>query len=166
MVSALRYVGQGAAYLLLALGIGFLSDSPAYTHFPPDMALIKLSLAHGARKEKCRRRTPEELAKLPPNMRRPLDCARERLPVTVELLLDGKALYHAALPPTGLAGDGPSRTYQRFAVPPGPHELVVRLRDSGREDGFDYERTATLELKPAQSLAIDFRAEMGGFVFR
>jgi hypothetical protein len=166
MARPLRYLGQGAAYLLLALAIGFLSDSPAYTHFPPDKALVKLSLAHGARKEECRRRTPEELAKLPPNMRRPLECSRERLPVTVELLLDGTLLYHGVLPPTGLAGDGPSRAYQRFAVPPGRHELVARLRDSDRDDGFDYQRTATIDLAPAQSLAIDFRAEIGGFIFR
>jgi hypothetical protein len=166
MARPLAYVGQGAAYLLLALGIGYFSDRPAYTHFPPEMALIKLSFAHGAKKEECRRRTPEELASLPPNMRRPLACSRERLPVTVELLLDGAPLYRAVLPPTGLAGDGPSRAYQRFAVPAGRHELVARLRDTGRSEGFDYERTAVLELAPAQSLAIDFRAEMGGFVLR
>jgi hypothetical protein len=43
---------------------------------------------------------------------------------------------------------------------------VARLRDSDRSEGFDYERTGVLELAPAQSLAIDFRAEMGGFVLR
>lgn len=166
MARLFRYGGQGVVYLLLALGIGYFSDRPAYTHFPPDRALIKLSFAHGAQKEECRRRTPEELAKLPPNMRRPMACSRERLPVTVQLLLDGEPLYHAVLPPTGLAGDGPSRTYQRFAVPPGRHELIARLRDSDRGESFDYERTAVVELAPAQSLAIDFRAEMGGFVFR
>jgi hypothetical protein len=166
MAEPLRYLGQGAVYLLLALGIGYFSDSPAHTHFPPDRALIKLSFAHGARKEECRRRTEDELAKLSPNMRRPMACSRERLPVAVELLLDGAPLYQAVLPPTGLAGDGPSRVYQRFAVPPGRHELSARLRDSDRGEGFDYERTAAIELAPAQSLAIDFRPEMGGFVFR
>jgi hypothetical protein len=165
MAKPLGYLAQGAVYLLLALGIGYFSDRPAHTHFPPDMALIKLSFAHGAQKEECRRRTEEELAKLPPNMRRPMVCSRERLPVTVELLLDGVRLYEAVLPPTGLAGDGPSRAYQRFAVPPGRHELRARLRDSDRADGFDYERAVVVELAPAQSLAIDFRAEMGGFIF-
>jgi hypothetical protein len=166
MARPLAYVGQGAAYLMLALGIGYLSDRPAYTHFPRDMALIKLSFAHGAQKEECRRRSAEELAKLAPNMRKPTACSRERLPVAVELLLDGEPLYQAILPPTGLAGDGPSRTYQRFAVPPGRHELSARLRDSDRAEGFDYERTAAVELAPGQSVAIDFRPEMGGFVFR
>jgi hypothetical protein len=166
MAEPLRYIGQGAVYLLLALGIGYCSDRPAYTHFPPDMALIKLSFAHGGAKEECRRRTPEELAKLPPNMRRPMVCSRERLPVTVELLLDGKPLYQAVLPPTGLAGDSPSRAYERFVVPPGRHEVSARLRDSDRAEGFDYERTSVVDLEPEQSLAIDFRAEMGGFIFR
>ena len=166
MARLLHYGGQAAAYLLLALAIGYFSNRPAYTHFPPDRALIKLSFAHGAKKEECRRRTPEELARLAPNMRRPMACSRERLPVTVELLLDGAPLYQAVLPPTGLAGDGPSRAYQRFAVPSGRHELSTRLRDSDRPEGFDYERTAVVELAPGQSLAIDFRPEMGGFVFR
>ena len=166
MAKPLRYLGQAAVYLLLALGIGYFSDRPAHTHFPPDMALIKLSFAHGAQKEDCRRRTDEELANLPPNMRRPMVCARERLPVAVELLVDGKPLYQAVLPPSGIAGDGPSRTYQRFAVPPGRHELTARMRDTDRAEGFDYERTVVVELAPAQSLAIDFRSEMGGFIFR
>lgn len=166
MAEPLRYLGQGGFYLLLALGLGYCSTHPAYTHFPPDRALIKLSLTHGAKKEECRRRTPEELAKLAPNMRRPMECTRERLPVTVELLMDGRPLYQATLPPTGLAGDGPSRVYERFAVPPGRHELTARLRDTDRQEGFDYERTMAVDLKPEQSLAIDFRPETGGFVLR
>jgi len=166
MAEARRYLGQAGVYLLLALGVGYCSSQPAYTHFPPDRALIKLSLTHGAKKEECRRRTPEELAKLPPNMRRPTECARERLPVTVELLIDGEPLYEAVLPPTGLAGDGPSRAYRRLTVSPGRHQLIARLRDSDRKEGFDYERTMTVDLEPGQSLAIDFHAETGGFVLR
>lgn len=166
MASLARYLGQAAIYALFAAVIGLFSNSPAYTHFPPDLALIRLSFAHGARKESCRERTPEELAKLPRNMRRPLECTRVRLPVVVELDIDGAALYRAVLPPTGLAGDGPSRVYERFPVPPGRHELVARLRDSDRAEGFDYERRVVLDLVPGQSVAIDFRAETGGFVVR
>ena len=103
MAKPLGYIGQGAVYLLLALGIGYFSDRPAYTHFPPDMALIKLSFAHGAQKEDCRRGPPKSWP-MPPNMRRPMVCSRERLPVAVELLIDGAPLYQAVLPPTGFAG--------------------------------------------------------------
>ncbi|MEX2008983.1 MAG: hypothetical protein WEC41_02220 [Dongiaceae bacterium] len=167
MADALRYVGQAAVYGLIALALGYFSDSPAYTHFPPDQALVKLSLVHpGAPAGECRRRTADELAQLAPNMRKVLDCPRGRLPLLVELSLDGALLYRESLPPTGLSGDGPSRTYQRFTVAPGRHRLAVRLRDSARTEGFDYEREADIELVPRQSLAIDFQAETGGFAFR
>jgi len=167
MAEALRYVGQAAVYGLIALALGYFSDSPAYTHFPPDRALVKLSLVHaGAPAGECRRRTADELAELAPNMRKALDCPRGRLPLLVELSLDGALLYRESLPPTGLSGDGPSRTYQRFTVAPGRHVLAARLRDSARTDGYDYEREAEVELAPRQSLAIDFQAETGGFVFR
>jgi hypothetical protein len=49
----------------------------------------------------------EEIAKLPPNMRRPLDCPRGRRPIYVELDVGHQVSYRASLPPTGIAGDGP-----------------------------------------------------------
>jgi ferredoxin/coenzyme F420-reducing hydrogenase delta subunit len=156
-----------AVYGLLALGIGYCSSSPDLARFPADMALIRLSFAHGAeRKEPCRRLSPEELQELPPNMRRPEACSRERRPVLVELELDGDLLYRASLEPTGLARDGPSRVYERFRVPAGRHQLTARLRDGRRAEGFDYERQVEVELRPRQSLAIDFRPETGGFIIR
>ncbi len=151
-------------YGLFAMAIGYFADSPAYTHFPPDKAMIKMAFAHGGQpKEPCRRLSPEELAKLAPNMRRVVKCERERVPLYVELIMDDNMLYQASLPPTGLAKDGPSKAYERFAVPPGHHEVVVRLRDTPRSEGFDYEKKLRVELEPREILAIDFRAEMGGF---
>jgi hypothetical protein len=165
--TALRWLGQAAAFAAFALLIGLFSDSPSYTYFPADMAQIKTSFSHGAqRKEECRRLSPEEIAALPPNMRRPMDCARERLPVVLELRLNEQLLYRGELPPSGIARDGPARVYESFAVPPGRHELLARLRDSDRGEGFDYERRQVVELAPRQSLAIEFRAETGGFIFR
>ncbi len=162
-----QYAGQAFVYLIFAAFLGYFASAPVYNHFPADKALIKLSLAHGAAREGgCRRRTKEELQKMPPNMRRPMDCPRQRLPVLIEFELDGETLYSASVPPTGLSGDGPSRIYQRFAVTAGKHEIVARLRDSDRTEGFDYEKRATIELKAQQSLAVDFRQEMGGFLLR
>ena len=167
MANGLRYLGQGGFFLVLALALGFFSNRPSYTHFPTDLAQIKLSIAHGAKsKAPCRQLTPEEMDALAPNMRRQTVCERERLPVAIELTLNGDLLYQAKLPPSGVAGDGPSRVYQRFAVAPGRHELVARLRDTDRDEGYDYEKRAEIELAAQQSLAIDFRAETGGFIFR
>ncbi|MFO1350599.1 MAG: hypothetical protein U1F68_07950 [Gammaproteobacteria bacterium] len=124
-----------------------------------------MSFSHAGKPiRECKRLAPEEIAKLPPNMRIALDCPRERLPLQVELELDGRALYRAAHPPTGLWKDGPAKVYQRFTVAPGRHSLVARLRDGNRE-GFDFERETRIELKPGQNFVIDFHVEAGGFVF-
>jgi hypothetical protein len=167
MTAGLRHIGQAAVLALFAAFLGYFATGPAYTAFPSDRALIKLSFSHGGGPiTECRRLTSAELAKLPPNMRRPTQCPRERVPLVIELLLDNEVLVRGARPPTGLSGDGPSRVYERFVVAPGPHRLVVRLRDTARGDGFDHEYAADISLRPQQSMAIDFRPETGGFVLR
>ncbi len=165
MATALRYLGQAAVYLLIAVAFGIFSDSPAYQHRPTDRAELKISFAHGAaRKGECRKLTREEMEKIAANMRRAEVCPRERLPVLVELQLDGEILFRESLPPTGLSRDGPSIVYRRFSILPGPHRLTVRLRDSARTEGFDYELDTDIDLQAQKSLAIDFRSETGGFI--
>ena len=161
-----QLVGQAIAYALFAVAIGYFATRPAYTHLDPGKALIKLSFSHaGQRKGDCRRLTPEELAALAPNMRRPLDCPRERLPLRMELLLDGETLFQGELPPSGLAGDGASTVYRKFPVAPGRHRLTARLRDTARTEGFDYESERDVVLEPRQIFVVDFKAALGGFVF-
>lgn len=166
MTDALRLFGQVVFYALFAALIGSFANRPLYQQFPADAAQIKLSFAHGAaRKVACRRLTPEEIAKLPPRERRPNTCARERLPVHVQLVVDGVTIFEDSLAPTGFASDGPARVYRKFRVAQGRHLVVARLRDTERKEGFDYEKSAELSLKPRQNLAIDFKADMGGFIF-
>jgi len=166
MFKVLPFIGQAAVYAVIAALVGYFSDAPAYVHFPADRALIKLSLIHGGQRKGCRERTPEELSRLAPNMRRPLVCLRERFPVVVEFELDGQHLYHALLLPTGLFSDGPSWAYVKFAVPPGPHKLELKLQDSDRTEGWDYDQEVDIDLKPLQNLTIDFHAQAGGFLIR
>lgn len=160
----LRYAAQ-AVVVLITLGlIGYFSASPPYGRVPEESAVIKLSFAHAAvKKGGCRELSAEEIARLAPNMRRKTVCSRERLPVDIDVSLNGQPLYADRLPPTGLSGDGPSRAYERFVVAPGSHTLVLRLRDSDRTEGFDYETMHTVTLAAGQSLAIDFFE--GGFRF-
>src|SRR3972149_2441939 len=118
----MQYSGQAVFYGLFVAVIGYFSTAPAYVHFPPDQALIKVSFSHaGQPLEECRVRTAEELEKLPPNMRVPMQCGRERSPVVFELELDGKPVYRAELPPAGLSRGGVSPVYQRFQGPAGRH---------------------------------------------
>ena len=161
-----RYAIQGALYAAFVAVVGYFSSAPAYRHIGPDEALLRLSFSHAAqRKEACRKRSPEELAKLPPNMRAPLECPRERANVTVELELDGKPLYRIVAPPSGLSKDGASTVYRRIVVGAGRHQLRLRLSDSVQGD-FTYTVERDVDLEAGRALLVDFNAGQGGFVFR
>lgn len=166
MRDVLRWLAQAVLYVPFLAAIGYFSTQPAFRQLAPGQALIRLSLTHAAqRKGECRQRTAEELAKLPPNMRAPLVCPRERAPLVVELELDGTLVVREVVPPTGLTKDGAATIYRRLPVQAGTHQLTARLRD--RVEGeFNYTRQAELELKPGRVLVIDFHAARGGFEFR
>ena len=166
MTRALRVVAQVLCLAAIGALIGALSVAPAYTHRAAGLADIKLSFAHGAPRADCRRRSAEELAKLPQQMRRPIECPRTRLPVYVLFRIDGQAVLDAALPPSGLSGDGPSRIYRGFPVAAGQHRLELFLRDTDREAAFDYSFDQTVGVAPGQNLVIDFRPTTGGFYLR
>ncbi|QWG21702.1 hypothetical protein KMZ93_17080 [Bradyrhizobium sediminis] len=167
MMRLLRLAGQFAIIAALFAGVAWLSDRPVYRQIPENSGIMMLTFVHGAdRKGECRRLTPEEIAKLPPNMRRVLDCPRVRRSLYVELDIDGRRIYAADLPPTGIAGDGPSRVYQRFVMPAGKYDVAVRMRDTARADGFDHERRGTVDFAPSQMFVIDYRPESGEFIFR
>ena len=166
-MSYLRIVGQFIVIAALFVAVSAFSNWPVYRQTPHGAAVVMLSFVHGAdRKAECRRLTPEEIQKLPPNMRRVQECPRGRRPVYVELDLAGKTVFQASLPPTGIAGDGPSKVYERFVLPAGSYDIAVRMRDTPRTDGFDHARRATVALAADQLFVIDFRTESGEFVFR
>lgn len=165
MSRAARLVLGAAVMAALTVGTAALSAWPSYRSTPEGTGLVRLSFSHGGQKS-CRNLTAEELAKLPPNMRRKQVCDRLRPPLHVELDIDGATVFRAMLPPTGIAGDGPSRVYERFVLPAGPHDLAVRLRDTTRPEGFDHAAKHHVELAPDQSFAIDFNPALGGFTFR
>jgi hypothetical protein len=138
-----------------------------YRHLSEDEALLKLSFSHpGQLRGDCRRRMPEELQRLAPNMRQEMDCPRERSPVTVELHLDGTMLVRKEVRPAGVSRDGPSTYYARFAVPAGEHRLAVRIDDSARVPGFNHERDEAVRLDPGRILVVDFDPARGGILFR
>lgn len=166
MKQAMRNVAQLALYLPLMVLIGTFSTWPPFTEVPPGEALLRLSFIHAAAlKHECHRRSAAELAKLPPNMRAPLDCPRERAPIHIELALDGKVLLERELAPAGLRRDGAATAYFRLVVPAGRHHIAVRMQDRA-EGGFNRQREASLELAPGSALVIDFDPAKGGFVFR
>jgi len=163
----LAWVGQALLYALFALIIGVFSRWPEYRHTAPGEAVIKLSFTHASKRiAECRELKPEELAKLPPNMRAPTKCGRERAPVKVEVDIDGVPTFRHVATPSGLSRDGAASVYERLNLPAGTHRIAVRLKDSAGGSAFDYERTQTVTLAPAQILVIDFDAEKDGITLR
>ena len=92
-------------------------------------------------------------------------CPRERVPVTVEIELDGKPLFAATAPPSGFARDGASSIYRRVAVPAGSHRIVARMRDSPA-GAVTFEADRTVDLPAGRVLVLDFDANRGGWIFR
>lgn len=166
MNKLLAWTGQILLYALFAALIGVFSRWPPYQQLPSDHALIKLSFVHpGQLLEPCRQLTAEELASLPPNMRAPMQCGRERAPVTIEVELDGAPAYRQVAPPSGLSGDGASAVYHLLPVVAGAHRITVRMNDSAAS-GFAFERSENLMLRPAQILVVDFDASKGGILLQ
>lgn len=167
MSHTLRLAGMFTVIAALFAAVAWLSDYPTYRQIPEGSAVMMLTFVHSAdRRGECRRLSPEEIAKLPPNMRRAQDCPRVRRPIYVELDVDDRNIYRANLPPAGIAGDGPSRVYQRFVLPAKTYDVVVRMRDTARAEGFDHERRDKVGLAPNQLFVIDYRPESGEFIFR
>lgn len=167
MIGLLRWGGQAVIYVGMALWLGYFANMPVYTHLDPELALIKLSVIHSAkRKSECRKRTQEELDAMNPNMRKPYDCPRERLPIHIELLLDGELIYDEVLQAAGLSKGSQTRAYQRIPAASGEHDLVVRMVDSARTEGYDYMKAAKIRLSAGVIFVVDFRAEFGGFLLR
>ncbi|KAB2870851.1 MAG: hypothetical protein IT503_01080 [Burkholderiaceae bacterium] len=167
MPNLLRYLGQFVAYAAFAAVIGVFATWPAHRLLGPDQALLRLSFSHpGKVSTECRQRTAEELAKMQPQMRTPLDCQRERSPVQVRVVLDDHVLIDRAYAPAGLSRDGASSAYWREPIAAGTHRLSVTLRDDLRPGAPAYHDETTLDVKPGQIVLIDFKPEQGGVVIR
>ena len=165
MSQALKLLARFAVLVLVFAGAAVLSNRPVYRSLPEGTGLLTLSFSHGAdRKAACRKATPEELAELPPNMRRPEICPRGRPPIRVEFDVDGKRVFEADVPPSGIAGDGPSRVHRRLVLPAGSYAVAVRMREQPEGD-FAWHAERAIRLEPGASRVIDFRAAAGGFVF-
>jgi hypothetical protein len=157
---------QAVLYGAFAATLGWFSTSPAFEPLPPGHALIRVSLNHaGQRKAACRTRSPEELARLAPNMRAAEDCPRERAPVLVKVELDGKSVADIVAIPSGLSRDGASVAYRRIPVPAGTHRIRVALADDAAGT-FDRVREEEMRLDPGRVLVVDFEPGKGGIVLR
>ncbi|MDH3644951.1 MAG: hypothetical protein OES38_22795, partial [Gammaproteobacteria bacterium] len=64
-----------------------------------------------------------------------------------------------------IANDGVATVYENFPVVAGRYTIAARLRDSGRETGFDHEGSTIVDLAAGERFVIDFRIDQDGFLF-
>ena len=158
----LRYLLQAINYTIFMALIWYFASSPSIRLLAEDEAMITIAFGHaGESREPCHKLSYEELAKLPPNMRKPEDCPRERSPVVIEASLDGKRIYNAALQPPGLFKDGVVNVYYSGKIPTGKYHFEIKMDDSVRKEGFNHTYEQDINIKPAQILLINFDSQQG-----
>ena len=129
--------------------------------------MITLALSHAGKPvEECRRKTPEELAKLPPNMRVLEECPRERSPVKIQVMLDDETVIDKKVSPPGLYKDQGVDIYHSVKVPIGEHRLEIRMNDNVRVDGPTHHFQQSVSLDAAELLVIQFNSAANQFVVR
>ncbi len=152
-----RYIGQFVTYAAFAAGIGLFSVWPEYRMLDENKAFISVSFSHAAKiTGECRQLTQDELNELPPNMRKPRSCPRERHPTYLELRADQEVIFSTTMLPSGIWSDGKANVYNRSAINAGSYLLFIGMNDSGTEDGFDYELSVETEIEPGQNLVVGF----------
>jgi len=157
-----RYLLQAINYTVFMALIWYFATSPSIRILAEDEAMITIAFAHaGESREPCRKLSNEELAKLPPNMRKPEDCPRERSPVVIEASLNGNMLYNTSLQPPGLFKDGGVNVYFSSKIPAGDHHFEIKMDDSVRKEGFDHTFEQDVSIQPAQILLVSFSSQKG-----
>lgn len=164
MNNVLRYGLQAINYTLFMAMVWYFSFQPPYRQLEEGQAVVTLSFAHAAQlMEPCVRYTQEELQKLPPNMRLPMKCPRERSPTILELYLDSKLMAKHDVEAPGIHNDQGIDLFDRIKAPAGDHQLRIWMNDDVNVEGPTYQFEQAITLKPEQQLLIEFNANSGGF---
>ena len=163
----MKVLAEILMYTVFIVVIGALSVWPPYQLIEKDRAMVSLVFSHaGDRIAECRILSQDELNKLPPNMRKPSDCPRERHPVRVELRSGKHILYADTLLPSGIWADGKASIYQRIEVAAGEHQIFIGMNDSGGSENFNSSNVATVNLRPGRNLVIQFDEQTAQFLIR
>ncbi|MDH3616403.1 MAG: hypothetical protein OEQ90_08005 [Gammaproteobacteria bacterium] len=160
----MKLLREVLAWACFVAVVGLLSVWPRYDTIEADHAVVTVTFSHAAKRiGECRTLTQEDLNKLPPNMRKPSECPRERHPVRIELRSGDSVLYAEVLAPSGIWSDGKSNIYRRVIVPARTHDLFVGMNDSGGEQGFDFEKSKRIKILPGRNLVVRFDEQLHQF---
>lgn len=150
--------------LLSMFGILYFSQKPIYPFYNRESSLIKLTFKHSSRHRTgqrvlTERETEEKLRHMrktnSPFSQIRTEGKRGRLPVYIEVDLDGINILSRTYYPAGLKKDGPVFAYEEIPVSPGGHIIKVRMRDSKDITRFDYIFERRIEAKPGMVAVVD-----------
>lgn len=91
--------------------------------------------ARSARVEACRRRTAEELARLPAHMRQEMVCERGVAPYRLHVALGDTTVVDRLVVAAGARADRPLYVFEELALPPGTYVLHVAFTREGGAAG-------------------------------
>jgi hypothetical protein len=120
-----RRIGATVPAVAALAALAALSQAP-YAHQRADTAELRLAWrARSARIDACRRRTADELARLPVHMRQELVCERRVAPYRLTVTLDDSAIVDRAVVAAGARADRPLYVFEEIPLEPGTYALRV-----------------------------------------
>jgi hypothetical protein len=112
-------------------GMAALSYVP-YAHEDAAGGELRLAWrARSARVEACRRRTAEELERLPAHMRQETVCERGVAPYRLHVALGDSTVVDRLIVAAGARADRPLYVFEELALPPGTYALHVAFTRQG-----------------------------------
>jgi hypothetical protein len=130
-MNAGRLVAAAAVTVAALAGMAALSYVP-YAHEAGAGGELRLAWrARSARVEACRRRTPQELARLPAHMRQEMVCERGVAPYRLHVTLGDSTVVDRPIAAAGARADRPLYVFEELALPPGTYALHVAFTREG-----------------------------------
>lgn len=143
MKPPVRIQVQLLAWSLLGLLIAAFADGPSFNPLPAGHGRLTLAVAHlSERIEPCRQLSERERMELPPTRRVTEVCERARVPVKIELIVNGRTLLARAFEPSGLHDDGRVYLVEAWPLPAGHYRaeltLTGRTEETSRHEVFEF----------------------------
>jgi hypothetical protein len=143
--------------------VRLLSFTP-YTAERDIGAIVRLAWrTRGEQVRDCRRRSPEELQRLPVHMRQEEVCEGRLLPYRLVVSVDSVSLVDRLVHGAGAREDRPLYVFQDLIVEPGPHRISVRftLETPSAQPESDQDRGDAALPAPPPRLALDTMLTLG-----
>ncbi len=137
--------------------------------YAPEKSMLKVAFKHsGKRLEECdevefllkqaeryrRENRQSQGVRMDIGLLEKTGCSRERYPVELRIVVDGKELIRKSYPPVGLKKDGASFVYERFLLESGLHHVEITMRDG--KDSPPYILKKRVNFPPGRILLVRF----------